>query len=272
MAPWVFRSWNYLYQPSRETASWDASEGASGRVTARPALSVGPSRLGRVTEHAPACPPVGVLVAVEGGDGAGKSTQIERLVARLTERGVAHVVTREPGGTETGTRIRELLLHGGGLAPRTEALLFAADRAEHVERVILPALDAGEVVVTDRFADSSIAYQGAGRALDAGEVRDLSWWATGGLVPDLTVLLDVPPELGRARRGTTHDRVEAEPDAFHARVREHFLALAAADPVRYLVLDAGRDPDDLAGSVSARVEELLAARGLLADPSARGAS
>lgn len=223
----------------------------------------------------PACPPilaepsalagsppdarVGVFIAFEGGDGAGKSTQISRLATRLAALGRSVVVTREPGGTDLGRRIREVLLHGESVAARAEALLFAADRAHHVETLIRPALAAGRVVVSDRFMDSSIAYQGAGRALDAAEIKALSLWATGGLVPDVTVLLDVPVEVGAARRGGVHDRMESEPEAFHQRVRDHFLALAAADPGRYVVVDAALPADE----IEAVVADRLACAGLL---------
>ncbi|MFC0360085.1 dTMP kinase [Kytococcus schroeteri] len=207
--------------------------------------------------------PAGVLVVLEGGDGAGKSTQIARLVEHL---GAAHparevVVTREPGGTPLGARIRELLLHGDHVAPRAEALLFAADRAHHVASLVRPALERGAVVVGDRYVDSSVAYQGAGRALDATEVASISRWATEGLVPHLTVLLDVDPQEGRRRRGGRDDRLEAESAAFHARVREHFLALAAAAPERYLVLDAARPAADLAAEVAGAVDALLGGAG-----------
>ncbi|WP_082043701.1 dTMP kinase [Mobilicoccus massiliensis] len=200
-----------------------------------------------------------VFIAFEGGDGAGKSTQVEALVTSLRARGRAVVVTREPGGTPLGGRIRELLLHGDAIAPRAEALLFAADRAQHVETLIRPALERGEVVVTDRYVDSSIAYQGAGRDLDAEQIAGLSRWATGGLVPDLTVLLDVSPRTGLERRsGRAADRMETEAEDFHTRVREHFLDLAAADPARYLVLDAAAPRDELARAVAERVGALLA--------------
>lgn len=199
----------------------------------------------------------GLFVAFEGGDGAGKSTQIDVLTRWLSHAGRAVRVTREPGGTPLGTQVRTVLLHGDHVGARAEALLFAADRAHHVETVVGPALAAGEVVVTDRFLDSSIAYQGAGRELDVTEVRDLSTWATGGLVPDLTVLLDVSPEVGRQRRGATHDRLESEAHDFHARVRTLFLGLAAAEPGRYLVLDAAEPPDRLAEAIRERVGSLL---------------
>ncbi|GAB47452.1 dTMP kinase [Mobilicoccus pelagius] len=207
-----------------------------------------------------------VFIAFEGGDGAGKSTQVAALAAWLRERGQEVVVTREPGGTELGGRIRELLLHGGEVAPRAEALLFAADRAHHVATFVRPALERGAVVLTDRYVDSSVAYQGAGRDLQAAEIAGLSAWATGGLVPHLTALLDVAPETGRARRSCrVEDRMETEAEAFHARVRQGFLALAEAAPHRYLVLDAAQPPEVISAAVVARVGELLAG----ADPTLR---
>lgn len=207
--------------------------------------------------------PAGVFVVLEGGDGAGKSTQIARLVEHLgsTHPGREVVVTREPGGTPLGGRIRELLLHGDHVAPRAEALLFAADRAHHVDSLVRPALGRGAVVVGDRYVDSSVAYQGAGRDLDAAEVASISRWATEGLVPHLTVLLDVDPQEGRRRRGGQDDRLEAESAGFHTRVREHFLALAAAAPERYLVLDAARPAAELAAEVAGAVDDLLGGAG-----------
>lgn len=204
----------------------------------------------------------GVLVALEGGDGAGKSTQIAALVEHLAQRHPDQevVVTREPGGTPLGASIRQLLLHGDHVAPRAEALLFAADRAHHVASLVRPALDRGAVVITDRYVDSSVAYQGAGRDLDAADVASISHWATGGLVPDLTLLLDVDPQEGRRRRGGEHDRLESESAAFHTRVREHFLELAHAAPQRYLVLDAARPAEELAAEVSRAADGLLAGR------------
>lgn len=201
----------------------------------------------------------GHFVVFEGGDGAGKSTQVDRLVRWLRASGRDVVVTREPGGTALGSEVRRLLLHGGEVSPRAEALLFAADRAHHVATLVRPALARGDVVVSDRYVDSSVAYQGAGRALDAAAVHALSRWATEGLVPDLTVLLDVDPATGRSRRADGDDRMEAESAAFHGRVREHFLALAAAEPDRYLVLDAARDVEDLADAVRTRLGALVTA-------------
>ncbi len=202
-------------------------------------------------------PSPGVLLAFEGGDGAGKSTQARLLVAWLQSVGYAVTLTREPGGTELGARIRELVLGVGEICAKAEALLFAADRAQHVDTLIGPALRRGDVVVTDRYVDSSIAYQSAGRDMDAGEIARLSGWATGWLRPVLTVVLDVAPPLGRARRGSVHDRLEAEPDSFHAAVRQRFLDLAGTDPARYLVVDGGLDPAVISGQVLERLQPLL---------------
>jgi dTMP kinase len=211
----------------------------------------------------------GVFVAFEGGEGAGKSLQVRRLAEALRADaepgGRAVTVTYEPGATAAGSRIRAILLESDeAVAPRAEALLFAADRAHHVATVIRPALDAGAVVITDRYVDSSLAYQGAGRTLEPEDVRRLSAWATEGLAPDLTVLLDIDPAIGLARAGRRgqHDLLERESLAFHQRVREAFLALAAAHPHRYLVLNAALPPDDLAAAVHRRVAQLLAAAGL----------
>ena len=200
----------------------------------------------------------GFFVAFEGGEGAGKSSQITRLTESLRVAGRQVVVTREPGATTLGKQIRTLLLEQDSpIAPRSEALLFAADRAHHVATVIRPALARGEVVITDRYLDSSLAYQGAGRVLAVAEVRRVSEWATEGLLPDLTVLLDVVPELGlgraAVRTGQNPDRLERETVAFHDRVRAGFLALAEADPGRYLVLDGSRGIDELARGIAERV-------------------
>ncbi|HTY71343.1 MAG TPA: dTMP kinase [Actinomycetes bacterium] len=195
-----------------------------------------------------------MFIAFEGGEGAGKSTQVRRLADALAARGLDVRTTREPGGTPAGRRIRELLLDraSDGLSPRAEALLYAADRAEHVAAVIRPALAGGAVVITDRYVDSSLAYQGAGRTLAIADVARLSEWATEGLVPDLTVVLDLDPEVGLARAGDP-DRLEAEPLDFHRRVRQGFLDLAAAAPARYAVIDASRDPDEVFADVAAAV-------------------
>lgn len=199
----------------------------------------------------------GFFLVFEGGDGAGKTTQLTKLREALADTAREIVVTREPGGTPVGQAIRDVLLHGEHVAPRAEALLFAADRAHHVATVVRPALERDAIVLQDRYLDSSIAYQGAGRALAAEDVRGLSLWGTEGLLPDLTVLLDVPAETGRDRRGDVHDRLEQEADDFHGRVREHFLALAAAEPQRYLVLDATLSADELAKGIEAAVRERL---------------
>ncbi len=198
----------------------------------------------------------GVFIAFEGGDGAGKSTQVRLLCQWLEGLGHTVVVTREPGGTEFGRTVRELVLHGDHVAPRAEALLFAADRAHHVETKIRPALERGEVVITDRYMDSSIAYQGAGRHLGVDEVRGLNLWATGGLVPGLTVLVDLPAEIGRTRRGGVHDRLESESAGFHRAVRDLFLTLAGDDPGRYLVVDGELATEQIHQLVRARVGRL----------------
>ena len=206
----------------------------------------------------------GVFVAFEGGDGCGKSTQSRLLADWLQdEEGHEVVLTREPGATPLGLTLREVLLgHGSDVSPRTEALLFAADRAQHVATVVRPALERGAIVVTDRYIDSSVAYQGAGRSLDGDDVARLSRWATEGLTPDLTVLLDLDPALSRVRRGRDaaragDDRLESLPDDFHERVRTRFLDLARREPHRYLVLDAGESRDDLQEQVRARVRQVL---------------
>ncbi len=201
---------------------------------------------------APQRPARGLFVAFEGGDGAGKSTQVRLLTAALETAGRTVLVTRQPGGTPLGAEIRRLVMHGGHVSPRAEALLYAADKAHHVDELIRPALEAGQDVLTDRYTDSSIAYQGAGRELGPEEIHRLLDWAVGGLFPDLTIVLDVPAEVGRARRGATgEDRIEREGDDFHERVRRHFLDLAAAAPERYLVLDGTRPPAELHAQVRA---------------------
>ena len=203
----------------------------------------------------------GLFITFEGGDGAGKTTQASLLEAWLTDGRHTVVRTREPGGTEVGTLIRDIVLHHRGeVAPRAEALLYAADRAHHVETVVRPALERGDVVIQDRYLDSSIAYQGAGRVLGRDEVRDLSLWATAGLLPDLTVLLDLDPAVARTRLDADDkpfDRLEAERETFHVRVREEFLALAAAEPDRFLVLDATLPAAELTATVRDRVAGLL---------------
>jgi dTMP kinase len=192
-------------------------------------------------------------IALEGGEGSGKSTQARRLASAL-----GAVLTREPGGTEVGSRIRDLLLDPSvaGLDARAEALLMAADRAEHVTRVVVPALAAGRVVVSDRSAWSSLAYQGVARGLGVDDVRAVSDWATAGRWPDLAVLVDVPGSVADARlraAGRVADRLEAEGDGFHARVRDAFRALAAAEPERWLVVDGTGAEEDVAAAILAGV-------------------
>jgi dTMP kinase len=199
----------------------------------------------------------GLFICFEGGDGAGKSTQVRLLTDELERRGRDVLVTRQPGGTPLGAQIREVLLHGDHVSPRAEALLFAADKAHHVDELIRPALAAGKVVITDRYTDSSIAYQGAGRDLGSDEIRELQQWAVAGVLPDLTIVLDVSPEVGRARRGDVHDRLESEADDFHAAVRRGFLDLAAREPDRYVVIDAGLPPDEIHRQVLARLGRLV---------------
>ncbi len=203
--------------------------------------------------------PRGLLIAFEGGEGSGKTTQARTLAIWLRDQGFDVVATHEPGATKVGMRLRALLLDTAhtGLSPRAETLMYAADRAEHVAAVIAPALDRGAVVVTDRYVDSSLAYQGAGRDLPVGEVARLNRWATGGLAPDLTIVLDLPPSAGLGRRVSSADRLESEPAEFHERVRAGFLALADAEPARYLVLDATRPADELRGEIYDRIRDLL---------------
>jgi dTMP kinase len=201
----------------------------------------------------------GLFVALEGGDGAGKSTQARMLATWLATTGLEVVLTYEPGDTRIGRQVRRLLLDNGSswLSPRAEALLYAADRAEHVASVVRPALQRGAVVVTDRYVDSSIAYQGVGRGLSAHDVARVSRFATEGLVPDLTVLLDVPARVGRGRRNGPADRLESEPVAFHEAVREAFRELADRSPHRYVVVDATGDPDTVAAAVRDAVRPLM---------------
>lgn len=208
----------------------------------------------------------GLFIAFEGGDGAGKSTQAALLAKTLSDAGRTVLRTREPGGTPVGEKLRSLVLdHGQGeIDAKTEALIFAAARAAHASQVIAPAVARGEVVITDRYADSSIAYQGAGRGLGTADITKLNDWAASGLWPDLTVLLDVAPAEGRHRRtagDAAEDRLESEPDDFHASIRAAFLDLAAASPERYLVLPANSAVEELAGAVGRRITELLQERG-----------
>ncbi|QDN79525.1 dTMP kinase [Streptomyces sp. S1A1-7] len=201
----------------------------------------------------------GFFIALEGGDGAGKSTQAQALAEWIRAKGHEVVVTREPGATPVGKRLRSILLDvsSAGLSHRAEALLYAADRAEHVDTVVRPALERGAVVISDRYIDSSVAYQGAGRDLSPTEIARINRWATNGLVPHLTVLLDVSPEAARERFTEAPDRLESEPVEFHTRVRSGFLTLAAADPGRYLVVDAAQEPEAVTTVLRHRLDVML---------------
>ncbi|WP_334150029.1 dTMP kinase [Microbacterium sp.] len=206
----------------------------------------------------------GVWITLEGGDGSGKTTQSNLLSDWLQDAGHTVVRTREPGGSEVGQLIRDIVLHHrGDIAPRAEALLYAADRAHHVATVVRPALERGEVVLQDRYLDSSVAYQGAGRVLDSTEIRNLSLWAAEGALPDLTVLLDLDPAAARTRLDSADkpfDRLEAEKAEFHGRVRDAFLELATAEPERFLVLDAAASVEEISDLIRVRVAALLASR------------
>ena len=199
----------------------------------------------------------GIFIAFEGGEGSGKSTQVELLRDYLSGVGETVIVTREPGGTVLGKQLREILLdpNTGLISPRAEALLYAADRANHVYSLIQPALTRGDVVITDRYLDSSIAYQGAGRVLQPNEVARISRWATESLTPNLTFILDLPAEIGLARLESV-DRLEQEPLAFHERVRREFLNLSNVDPERYCVVDATQDVSAIARQIQERVSTI----------------
>lgn len=200
----------------------------------------------------------GVFVCFEGGEGSGKSTQSRLLRAWLEAAGHPVLLTFEPGDTEVGRELRRIVLDPatGELSDRTEVLLYAADKAEHVDTVVRPALERGEVVITDRYVDSTLAYQGAGRALDVAEVERVARWATHDLRPHVTVVLDLAPAHGLGRF-EERDRIEGESLEFHQRVREAFVAMAAADPDHYLVLDARLPADEIAAAVRDRVAPLL---------------
>jgi dTMP kinase len=206
-------------------------------------------------------PSHGLFITLEGGDGSGKSTQSALLATWLQSQGRTVVVSREPGGTDLGLELRDIILHRRGyIAPRAEALIYAADRAHNIATKVRPALQRGDIVLQDRYLDSSIAYQGAGRVLDPTQVRDLSLWAAEGLLPDLTILLDLDETIGRTRLDrarTKYDRLEEEKQDFHARVRASYLALAEAEPARFLVLPATDTITAIAGQIRARVETLL---------------
>jgi dTMP kinase len=203
----------------------------------------------------------GLFITFEGGDGSGKTTQINLLATWLESQGQTVVLTREPGGTDLGVELRNIVLHRKGfIAPRAEALLYAADRSHHIHSLVRPALERGEVVVQDRYLDSSVAYQGAGRVLDPEEVRELSLWATERLMPHLTVLLDVPASVAKARQAQTereYDRLEAEAEDFHTRVRESYLSLAAAEPERFLVVNGELPIEEIHQSIITKVSDLL---------------
>ena len=204
----------------------------------------------------------GLFITLEGGDGSGKSTQAALLESWLQESDRVVLRTREPGGTDFGAEVREIVLHSTGhISPRAEALLYAADRAHHISTKVRPAIERGDVVIQDRYLDSSVAYQGAGRVLNADEIRGLSLWAAEGLLPDVTILLDLDEQVARGRLDSARsrfDRLENEKSEFHGRVRAAFLELARAEPARFLVLDATLPVERLAALIRGRIEPLLA--------------
>jgi dTMP kinase len=212
-----------------------------------------------VDAHGPSSRYPGLFIAFEGGEGAGKTTQSRAIAIWLREQGYDVVTTHEPGATKIGMRLRALLLDTAhtGMSSQAEALLYAADRAEHVTTVIDPALARGAIVITDRYIDSSLAYQGAGRGIPTADIARLNSWATDGRLPDLTVLLDMEPTAGLSRHVRSADRLEAEPAEFHRRVRAGFLALARTDPERYLVLDASAPPNIVTELIKDRIREVL---------------
>jgi dTMP kinase len=216
------------------------------------------------TATAPTHP--GLFISFEGIDGVGKTTQVNRLREYFREKGCSVTETFEPGGTQLGAAIRHLLLSNAEdsaqVSPRAEALLYAADRAEHVHDVIAPALERGQVVITDRYLDSSIAYQAGGRELSESEIEELSMWATGHMLPDRTYLLDMDPRVSHERLTGEPDRLESEPDSFQNRTRQGFLARAAADPRRFCVIDAAQDVDAVWEQIRTDVDSLLESRHL----------
>lgn len=200
----------------------------------------------------------GIFISTEGGDGCGKTTQARILgewLAQVLETDV--VLTREPGGTELGRHIRQLLLHGDDMGSRAEALLYAADRAHHIDTVVRPALERDAVVVSDRYIDSSVAYQGGGRKLTASAVRGLSMWATEGLVPHITFLLDIDPKVGASRFTDAPDRLESAGDEFHIRTRNTYLQMAQDEPARWIVVDAHGTIEEIAEVMRERAVERL---------------
>ncbi|ANU43519.1 dTMP kinase [Bifidobacterium animalis] len=202
----------------------------------------------------------GLFISFEGVDGAGKTTQVNLLADHLRTLGREVVVTREPGGTALGTQIRAMLLTanlGEEISPRTEALLFAADRAQHVSEVVRPALERGAIVITDRYLDSSLAYQSGGRELTADDIRTLSMWATNNLLPARTYLLDIDPRASHTRLEHAEDRMESAGDDFQQRTRTAFLELAAAQPQRFRVIDAQQSVEKIAGLICDDVANLL---------------
>lgn len=202
--------------------------------------------------------PSGLFIVFEGGDGAGKSTQSARLASWLVDQGWQVRTTFEPGDTAMGADIRQLVLHSPvPLSPRAEFLLYAADKAQHVADVVGPALASGQIVICDRYVDSTIAYQGAGRTLPDADISRIAWWSVSGLVPDLTVLMDVPVSEGLGSKDQL-DRMESAGDEFHARVRQRFLGLAAAEPSRYLVVNGRGPKDDVTAQICQRVAQLIA--------------
>ena len=207
----------------------------------------------------------GLFITFEGGEGAGKSTQATLLAQAFTQRGYRVITTREPGGTHVGASIRQMLLHGEDVDPRAEALLFAADRAHHVAKVIRPALEDGSIVICDRYMDSSVAYQGGARSLNPKHIRAISLWAVQGLLPDLTVLLDLPVDEGLKRAGNQPDRMESQGQRFHERVRVNFLKLAHAEQKRFTVIDASLPVQEIAERVWNTAQALLPGRDLAND-------
>lgn len=203
----------------------------------------------------------GLFITFEGGDASGKTTQIGLLAEWLRGKGHTVLVTREPGGSDLGNELRDIVLHRRGfIAPRAEALIYAADRAHHIHEIVRPALQRGEVVLQDRYLDSSVAYQGAGRVLDPVEVRNLSLWATEELMPEVTILLDVPAGIGAKRQASEerqYDRLEAEALDFHERVRESYVGLAHAEPERFEVIDGIASIEDIHQLIAQRVSALL---------------